>query len=162
MRAPPITRRVTRWLHGRAFLSRCCSRNGECSAVGFEIAITVRVQACLGRVLDTERDRIFGAFASKCLSKCRTRKCARQPAAWLATRARNPEENDGPPACCFCCQPCLSFLTTRSIPDTGEIGGSTQGHLAEFLRRELSAFSFSLFNEPYLFTPPHWRRISTE
>jgi len=36
--------------------------------VGFEIAITVRVQACLGRVLDTERDRIFGAFASKCLS----------------------------------------------------------------------------------------------
>src|SRR2546430_4882761 len=94
--------------------------------------------------------------------ECRTRKCARQPAAWLATRARNPEENDGLPACCFCCQPCLSFLTTRSIPDAGEIGGSTQGHLAEFLRRELSAFSFSLFNEPYLFTPPHWRRISTE
>jgi hypothetical protein len=35
-----------------------------------------------------------------------------------------------------------------------------RSQLAEFLLRELSAFSFSLFDERYLFTPPRWQNES--
>src|SRR5204863_9709379 len=72
MCAPPITRRVARWLHGRAFLNRCCSRNRRRSAMGAEIAITVHAQACLGRVLgnrfspsDSPRKRLPGIGAER-------------------------------------------------------------------------------------------------
>jgi len=36
--------------------------------MGFEIVIELGAWATLGRILDTERNRIFGAFATKCLS----------------------------------------------------------------------------------------------
>src|SRR4029450_5193982 len=78
----------------------------------------------------------LGRVLSKGSIECRTRKCARQRAAWLATRARFPEANGiqrnarmlypyhAPPTSRPYCHACLSFFTTRSIRNAGEIRGS--------------------------------------
>src|SRR5207302_10689350 len=52
-------------LNGRAFLTRCRSWDRNGSPMGTEIPVALGAWTSLGWVLDTERDRIFGAFATQ-------------------------------------------------------------------------------------------------
>src|SRR5260370_16262788 len=83
----------------------------------------------LGRVLDTERDRIFVAFASKCLSNVGSARARGSPRPSWQREQDIQKQSDSSAASRPGFQPCLSFITTRSIRDASQTRGSTQGHL---------------------------------